>query len=133
MTPPNKPNSSPELTEVERAREAYIAICELADGPPDFMASVRRGDRDNTLAIQVAIEALSSKNELPCPFTAADVTDEMLNAGQERLCEIRNTTHFDDEAQAEIFAAMLAALNPKDTGQTAPYSDDHLGIDGGFQ
>jgi hypothetical protein len=50
-------------------------------------------------------------------ITAGDVTDDMLNAGQSRLCELRCSTHFDDELQAEIFAAMFnarAALSPSE-------------------
>lgn len=39
-----------------------------------------------------------------------DVTDEMLNAGQERLCQLRNVTSFDDELHAEIFVAMFNAM-----------------------
>ena len=37
------------------------------------------------------------------------VTDAMLNAGQERMCELRNVTFFDDELQAEIYLAMIHA------------------------
>jgi hypothetical protein len=43
-----------------------------------------------------------------------EVTDDMLNEAQSRLCEITNPTYFNDYNQAEMFKAMLAA-RPKVT------------------
>ncbi len=43
-------------------------------------------------------------------------TDAMLNAAQERLCQIENMTYFNDHHQAEMFKAMVDA---------APASDNH--------
>jgi hypothetical protein len=36
-------------------------------------------------------------------------TDEMLNAAQERLCMLRNVTHFDDYLEAARYTAMVEA------------------------
>jgi hypothetical protein len=36
-------------------------------------------------------------------------TDQMMNEGQERLCQIASRTHFDDFEQAEIYKAMRAS------------------------
>jgi hypothetical protein len=49
------------------------------------------------------------------------ITDEMLNAGQSRLCEIRSRTDFDDDAQAEIYKAMRAK-DPLYTHPSSPVS-----------
>ncbi|MDT4864596.1 hypothetical protein D3C87_1817360 [compost metagenome] len=38
---------------------------------------------------------------------ALESTDEMLNAGQERLCQLSASTNFNDYEQAEIFKAMF--------------------------
>lgn len=35
-------------------------------------------------------------------------TDDMLNAAQDRLCEMRSVTHFDDRLEAEKFKAMCS-------------------------
>jgi len=35
-------------------------------------------------------------------------TDDMLNAAQERLCELRNITDFDDHLFAEMFKAAVS-------------------------
>jgi hypothetical protein len=43
-----------------------------------------------------------------------EMTDDMLNAAQERLCEVANPTYFNDFHQDEMFKAMLAA-RPKVT------------------
>lgn len=45
----------------------------------------------------------------PVDVAAVWVTEEMLNAGQERLCQISASTYFNDHEQAEIFTAMLEA------------------------
>lgn len=39
-------------------------------------------------------------------------TDDMLNAAQERLCEMKSVTYFDDYREAEVFKAMCAAGKP---------------------
>lgn len=35
-------------------------------------------------------------------------TDDMLNAAQERLCEMKSVTHFDDHRETEMFKAMCS-------------------------
>ena len=41
-----------------------------------------------------------------------DPTDAMLNAAQERLCQIQNPTYFDDDIETEKFVAMVNAAPP---------------------
>jgi hypothetical protein len=121
MTSPTNPGS-PELTEVlERARE-YVG----------------RADDCGRLARDF-LQALSSKNELP----SADFTDGGLHiatihwamavcTSRAVMCGYKDARCYPYiEAADAIREQLQAALNPKDTGQTVPYSDDHLGIDGG--
>jgi len=51
-----------------------------------------------------AIRALSSQE--PVLAQALEVTDGMLNAGQEHLCQLSASTSFNDYEQAEIYKAM---------------------------
>lgn len=53
-------------------------------------------------AVEQEINRLSVSPDL-------DVTDEMLNAGQERLCQLSARTYFNDYEQTEIFKAMFDA------------------------
>lgn len=46
-------------------------------------------------------------NRLSSP-PAVDVTDDMLNEGQERMCQMASRTVFEDHIQAEIYKAMRA-------------------------
>jgi hypothetical protein len=82
MTPPNSPNSSPELTEVEpdgllRALPASVTsfIVAIQDRTPngEWIAVQYHPDGDWS----VAHEALATKNELPSvPMTSSPITDE---------------------------------------------------------
>jgi hypothetical protein len=91
MTPPNSPNSSPELTEVEpdgllRALPASVTsfIVAIQDRTPngEWIAVQYHPDGEWS----VAHEALSSKNELPSvPMTSSPITDEMIADILERL------------------------------------------------
>jgi hypothetical protein len=65
--------------------------------------------RDLARAALQAIEESGTHVVVP-----VEVTDDMLNEAQSRLCEITNPTYFNDYNQAEMFKAMLAA-RPKVT------------------
>jgi hypothetical protein len=74
MTSPTNPNSSPELTEVERV-EGLIDNLVYAIADPDFSHEERTERREK---LSAAIQALSSKNELPsATMNSSPITDEM--------------------------------------------------------
>jgi hypothetical protein len=97
-------------TEIERV---WLRLRDKHGETSEGRISVTKND------LSAAIAAMSSEDEVG-EITADDVTDNMLNAGQERLCQLRCRTSFDDELQAEIFAAMFntrTALTPNPCGQ----------------
>jgi hypothetical protein len=55
-------------------------------------------------------EGCEARSIAPEGYVLPKVTDDMLNAGQERLCQLRSSTNFDDEVQAEVFLAMFRAM-----------------------
>jgi hypothetical protein len=101
MTSPNSPNSSPELTErlmrigtaleIARKRLSSSGFHEHAEQMFDALRDV------------AALEALSSKNELPSP-----VMGLLREAGSLLRCTFGE--------HDELIARIDAALNPKDTG-----------------
>ena len=64
---------------------------------------------------------LNERGYLPPPLIAVllgEPTEDMLNAAQERLCQISSRTNFNDFEQAELFKAMVrAALTPQEKDQ----------------
>jgi hypothetical protein len=147
MTPPNKPNSSPELTEVLRAvgrsfeREARRIGLLLPSGPDRdcySFANTGLSNRDIRLAailIPQALEALSSKNELPsftcdmcddpatcpaenCAFRSKETILSLQRRLDERDALLRDARHFITPCFSSGQALLVkidAALNPKDT------------------
>jgi hypothetical protein len=73
-------------------------------------------DSDAVFLARAALQAIEGSGYIVVP---AEVTDEMLNAAQDRLCQITNPTYFNDHNQAEMFKAMLAA-RPKVTPYVPP-------------
>lgn len=78
--------------QASRTREAAKAAAQL--------------DYENRRTEHVSLATLSAT---PVEVKAGDVTDDMLNVGQERLCQLSPRTSFDDFEQAEIYKAMRAA------------------------
>jgi hypothetical protein len=119
MTPPNKPNSSPELTEVERLRAALKPFAESIVIDP----TKQRGDRhwatfgkptniDDVLRAQ---EALSTKNELPSEIEGLRLQlGEALNA-IDRIYGVTLSNNSPAGKLLSIESIVMAALNPKDT------------------
>lgn len=63
---------------------------------------------DLTLAMD---ELLDARGYVPAALVAkllGEPDDDMLNAAQERLCQISSRTNFNDHEQAEMFKAMVA-------------------------
>jgi hypothetical protein len=135
MTPPNKPNSSPELTEVLRAvgrsfeREARRIGLLLPSGPDRdcySFANTGLSNRDIRLAailIPQALEALSTKNELPSEIEGLVAEYRRAEAYLGEFCatdeQWPDVMEARDEALAALYPhvpALVAALNPKDTG-----------------
>jgi hypothetical protein len=116
MTPPNKPNSSPEITEVND-----WLIRQLKAWPT-------RIDPDRTTNIEylmkraaAAIEALSTKNELPSEIEG--LREAVEHAAHVFRCyaelhDRKGTNEGREKARRNMEHAerMEAALNPKDTG-----------------
>jgi hypothetical protein len=140
MTPPNKPNSSPELTEVLRAvgrsfeREARRIGLLLPSGPDRdcySFANTGLSNRDIRLAailIPQALEALSTKNELPSEIEGLlrQARDELslwmmlLNEGGVPRYTITPGAALNTVVTStkRIIPMLNAALNPKDTDTT---------------
>lgn len=57
---------------------------------------------------------MSDKPLTTSAIVPREPTDEMLNAAQERLCQIENMTYFNDYHQAEMFKAMVDAAPTSD-------------------
>jgi hypothetical protein len=105
MTSPTNPNSSPELTEVERVARA-IASKQFVGVEWQDLAGHQRDLlwRES----QAAIQALSSKTELP-----SEITDGMIRAGADAL----SGEPFVGNPLECARVVLEAALNPKDTGR----------------
>lgn len=100
------PVLTPSPSDVERAMDIFCAKGnELAGTNVSWRDDLPEETLDQVRQCFAAV--LSAP---PSPPAQIKVTEDMLNAGQERLCEIRSITDFDDDAQAEVFIAMFRAM-----------------------
>jgi hypothetical protein len=109
MTPPDKPNSSPELTEVEQA----VAFVKTKLGSK---VNAVRGHRVIPVEhLNALIQALSSKNELPSEIEGLRLQlGEALNA-IDRIYGVTLSNNSPAGKLLSIESIVMAALNPKDT------------------
>lgn len=88
-----------------------------AEGPPARWDLKGDNARDTERRRRNAAFEAWNRRAIPEGYVLVPIepTDDMLHAAQERLCEIRNVTSFDDGEQASLYRAMLSAV-PQDQG-----------------
>jgi len=118
--------------ELEGLRDAVksaqaLALCCMASGSYSH-EEIQEMARDTKPRFDAALSTPTSQPPAAETRPAGDGLDhltddqwqDMLDAGQEALCQIRSITYFDDEEQEAIFRAMFAALTqPEPTAQQA--------------